>query len=238
MDSDSQVVEISVTHQKKKILASPIVINSEDDTPSSPPPAQQEKPKISNLFDNSDSSLTQESIPPEQNQTKSQEAEEEEDAEEEIYEVEKIVDHKKQKDGTYVYYIKWKGYTDEDNTWEPEANLFSKQMIEGYWKEYNSKHPEAANATPKEKEKPKHTKSTPKEPKRSNLSKSPAKDLSRAGLQEIKGIIKRNGQIYFYCIYNNQEKLINNQEMKNKFSAELLNFYEKNIVFSETIKIE
>ncbi|XP_070496655.1 chromo domain-containing protein cec-1-like [Chironomus tepperi] len=40
----------------------------------------------------------------------------------EIYYVEKILDRKVIKDKPY-YYIKWEGYTESDNTWEPAENL-------------------------------------------------------------------------------------------------------------------
>ena len=41
---------------------------------------------------------------------------------EDVFSVEKIVD--KEVDGGRVfYYIKWRGYDESDNTWEPEENL-------------------------------------------------------------------------------------------------------------------
>lgn len=40
-----------------------------------------------------------------------------------IWEVEKIVEHKKLKNGKYKYLVKWVGYNDSDNTWEPQNNL-------------------------------------------------------------------------------------------------------------------
>ena len=41
---------------------------------------------------------------------------------EEEYEVEGIVDHKREKGGWW-YFIKWKGYVSSENTWEPVENL-------------------------------------------------------------------------------------------------------------------
>ncbi|EUC58200.1 Transposon Tf2-1 polyprotein, putative, partial [Rhizoctonia solani AG-3 Rhs1AP] len=47
---------------------------------------------------------------------------------EEEYEIKAIVDHKREK-GTWWYYVKWKGYGPESNTWEPKENLEHAQKI-------------------------------------------------------------------------------------------------------------
>lgn len=53
-----------------------------------------------------------------------------------IYEVEKILEHKTNKNGTYRYLVKWKGY--EHPTWEPQANLrlINKSEMSTIEKEY------------------------------------------------------------------------------------------------------
>lgn len=42
-----------------------------------------------------------------------------------VYEVESVVKQRVEKDGTNEYYVKWKGYSAKDNTWEPESNLIN-----------------------------------------------------------------------------------------------------------------
>ena len=51
----------------------------------------------------------------------------------EQYEIEKIVAHKKRKDGKIVYLVKWQGYTYEECTWEP-AKHFKQETLRSYHK--------------------------------------------------------------------------------------------------------
>ncbi|XP_037698319.1 chromodomain Y-like protein [Choloepus didactylus] len=58
-------------------------------------------------------------------------------ASEELYEVERIVDKRKNKKGKTEYLVRWKGYDSEDDTWEPEQHLVN---CEEYIHDFNRRH--------------------------------------------------------------------------------------------------
>lgn len=60
-------------------------------------------------------------------------------ASEELYEVERIVDKRKNKKGKTEYLVRWKGYDSEDDTWEPEQHLVN---CEEYIHDFNRRHSE------------------------------------------------------------------------------------------------
>ncbi|RHZ80602.1 hypothetical protein Glove_134g224 [Diversispora epigaea] len=52
---------------------------------------------------------------------------------EDEYIVEKIISHRRKLNGEFQYFLKWKGYPDEESSWENESNIYSKELIQEYW---------------------------------------------------------------------------------------------------------
>ncbi|KAG0220983.1 hypothetical protein BGW42_008406 [Actinomortierella wolfii] len=52
----------------------------------------------------------------------------------EVFDVERIVDHRQIENGEYEYFVKWKGYPSSANTWEPFDSFIETKCIDDYWK--------------------------------------------------------------------------------------------------------
>ena len=63
---------------------------------------------------------------------------EEDQTDDQEFSVEKIVDKRNEPNGKIHYLVKWKGYDDKDNTWEPIENLFCSDLIEKFEKTFKN----------------------------------------------------------------------------------------------------
>ena len=81
------------------------------------------------------------------------------DSQNDVYDVEKVLD-RQLINGKPHYLIKWSGYGDEENTWEPETNLGS-ELLDEYLRQNPSKEtdprtPQPAAAPKKRRKKARH----------------------------------------------------------------------------------
>src|SRR5712692_11085613 len=55
----------------------------------------------------------------------------------EEYEVEHLINHRRHgKSQTLQYFVKWKGYPESDNTWEPAQNIHAPDLLKRYHQRY------------------------------------------------------------------------------------------------------
>ncbi|KAI1285749.1 Chromobox -like protein 3 [Halotydeus destructor] len=67
-------------------------------------------------------------------------------AEEEEFQVERII-KKRVRGGVVEYFLKWKGYEESDNTWEPRDNLNCEDLIEAFEKQEREKQKKVKEAS-------------------------------------------------------------------------------------------
>ncbi|KAF9803084.1 hypothetical protein SFRURICE_012329 [Spodoptera frugiperda] len=118
---------------------------------------------------------------------------------EEEYEVEKIVDSKRIK-GKLHYLIRWKGYSADNDTWEPENTLSCPELINKYNDEKeNSKTKESKAEKKNNKRKAKKAPKTPAKRAKHDLDDSNADENAEYEVDRILEVRhKKNGQREFF----------------------------------------
>ena len=159
--------------------------------------------------------------------------------EDEEYAVEKILDRRIQ-DGRIEYYLKWKGYGDDGNTWEPEVNLQScPELIAEF------EHKRNMRKYKKNEKKVKERKSSAKADSSNEKERSISVGDDRLPrgfeqgleMERIVGVTASRGDLMFLIKWRgrkiNQEDLVPAQVANIRWPQHVIQFYQERLVFIE-----
>jgi len=144
----------------------------------------------------------------------------------EEYVVEKIIDSRVNEHGVKEYFLKWIGYDDKDNTWEPEENLDCPGLIAAF---------EAERARKKETEVKKRKLSSSGQEKENKTAKSKKSDEKKClgfdrGLEPdtIIGATDSPGQLMFLMKWHGTDEadLVPAKQANIKCPQIVIKFYE------------
>jgi len=149
------------------------------------------------------------------------------DDQQEEYSVEKVL-QKRTRNGKVEYFLKWKGYTDADNTWEPEENLDCPELISAF--EDNQKKREAAANEAK-----KRKANDSIEAKTSAKKKSDRKEGFDRGLvpERIIGATDTSGELMFLMKWKDTDEadLVPAKQANVKCPQIVIQFYEERLTW-------
>ncbi|XP_076824325.1 chromobox protein homolog 1-like [Clavelina lepadiformis] len=154
---------------------------------------------------------------------------------EDEYEVEKVVDKRIHK-SKVQYLIKWKGFSDADNTWEPDENLDCPDLIA----EFETNLGKKLKDTPKDDKKRK----LPSSEKPDSVKKSRpvgSEDIRLRGFarglkpEKIIGATDSGGQLTFLMKWENSDEadLVPSEEANKKCPQVVIKFYEERLTWHQ-----
>ena len=158
------------------------------------------------------------------------------EAEEEEYTVEKIVDKRIVKGGKIEYVLKWKGYGEEDNTWEPRENLDCEDLIAEFERKLKEKSAKKKEDKAGNDSKRKSTSTTASSSTDSNKKKKPEDDRPKGferGLapERIIGATDSSGELMFLIKWKGSDEadLVPARDANTKCPQTVIRFYEERL---------
>ncbi|XP_052591973.1 chromobox protein homolog 1-like [Peromyscus californicus insignis] len=166
-----------------------------------------------------------------QNKKKVEEVLEEE---EEEYVVEKVLDRRVVK-GKVEYLLKWKGFSDEDNTWEPEENLDCPDLIAEFLQSQKTAHETDKSEGGKRKaDSDSDDKGEESKPKKKKEESEKPRGFAR-GLEpeRIIGATDSSGELMFLMKWKNSDEadLVPAKEANVKCPQVVISFYEERLTW-------
>jgi len=155
-----------------------------------------------------------------------------EEEEEEEFTVEKVVDSR-MRGGKKEYLLKWKGYPDSENTWEPEENLDCPELIAVYEDKKKKKDSEAKVA------KRKSTSNGAKDDPAKKKKKDDANDNKPRGFERgltperIIGATDSSGELMFLMKWNGSDEadLVPARQANVRCPQIVIAFYEERLTW-------
>uniref|UniRef100_A0A8V0ZDA3 Chromobox 1 n=1 Tax=Gallus gallus TaxID=9031 RepID=A0A8V0ZDA3_CHICK len=166
-----------------------------------------------------------------QNKKKVEEVLEEE---EEEYVVEKVLDRRVVK-GKVEYLLKWKGFSDEDNTWEPEENLDCPDLIAEFLQSQKTAHEsEKSEGSKRKAESDTEDKGEESKPKKKKEESEKPRGFARGFEPErIIGATDSSGELMFLMKWKNSDEadLVPAKEANIKCPQVVISFYEERLTW-------
>jgi chromobox protein 1 len=155
--------------------------------------------------------------------------------EEEEYSVEKVIDKRVGKNGKIEYLLKWKGYGDEDNTWEPKDNLDCEDLMAAFEKARKEKDAskKSSKAVTGDKRKSAGAGTSDSKKKKSDGDDRPRGFDRNLDPERIIGATDSSGELMFLIKWKSSDEadLVPAREANVKCPQTVIKFYEERLTW-------